>query len=73
MGAAATLFIRILDDLWALGGAGSATDLGLDEYGSRGYEPCPREAEYPCCEHPEKYTCLIRPNCLPCSPTRPYR
>ncbi|MBI5519970.1 MAG: hypothetical protein HY916_07910 [Desulfovibrio sp.] len=40
-----TMLGKLLDALWLAGGMGAAADLGLDEYGSAAYEPCPLEPE----------------------------
>ena len=57
---------HVLDSLWLVGGIGAAADLGLDEFGSGGYEPCPREPSYPLCANLEAATCRV-----PCSNSSP--
>ena len=57
-----SIFSWIGEALWKLGGIGAAADLGLDGFGSGGYDPCPRESANPCCAPLEAATCR-----MPCS------
>ena len=67
----AKFFSKMVEVLWLVGGIGAAADLSLDEFGSGAYDPCPREAEYPCCANLEAIPC--RSHCSISSPTRPSR
>jgi len=53
---------HVLNSLWLVGGIGAAADLGLDEFASGGYEPCPRETLHPHCAKMEAAPCRV-----PCS------
>lgn len=48
---------HVVDTLWLVGGIGAAADLGLDEFASGGYEPCPREEPHPHCANQETAPC----------------
>jgi len=55
----AGIFKQILDGFWLVGGIGASADLGLEDFGSGAYAPCPREDEYPYCSNQEACSCQV--------------